>query len=498
MHFHFANVAVKETVIRGNSRGIQFQESIVEMSGTHFYDNNSALWARDSEISFHDNLVYGNYSGINFFRNVLSFQDNVILNNRRGGLRIREGVPVVERNLIDGNRYGMLVVDAVYGTFSKNVITHNLETGVSLRGPVNIEISGNVIQANGLYGMSIQDSSAVIKGNLIADNGERGIGVISFNGLITGNNIIRNRLYNLGIDGSTDVSAAGNWWGRRDPDVTIFDQDDDPAKGRALIVPKMEKPAILTWPLKTVQTDTQWQEPVILEETVTVEHGTDLAVFPGARILFARGAGLVIKGRIFARGEKHSPVLFSSRNSNPEEQWDEIRLEHANGSVFSNCIIEHATWALHVHFTDLTVEGCSIVNNHGGLRFRSGPVEIRRSYFQGNEIGLRTNMGLGILSDSIVTGNRIGIFVREKGSRMKIHNNNIFANDDYNIRVGDFNDEDVDARDNWWGGADPGDTIFDERFEPDIGTVQYLPSAEEPFVLDGPLSIKDGDRVSAQ
>jgi hypothetical protein len=44
-------------------------------------------------------------------------------------------------------------------------------------------------------------------------------------------------------------------------------------------------------------------------------------------------------------------------------------------------------------------------------------------------------------------------------------------------------DEDVDARENWWGPADPAAMIFDELDEPDIGLVLYEPFAKTPFKL---------------
>jgi len=486
MHFHFANVAVKNSVLTNNSRGMQFQESIVEVSGTHLYGNNSALWARDSEILFYDNLIYDNYSGINFFRNTLAFKDNSIMKNKRGGLRVREGIPVIERNVIDGNRYGLMVVDAVYGTFSRNVISGNLETGISLRGPVNIEVSGNVVQGNGLYGISIQDSSAVIKGNLISDNGERGIGILSFHGTITGNNIVGNGLYNLGIDGDTDVSAPMNWWGAGDVRSTIFDKENDPSKGRAEYLPIMTGPAILTWPVKSIATDTKWQTSVLLEETTVVEPGIDLAIIPGTSVLFAKDAGLIIRGRIFAKGENDARITFASLKGERAGEWDEIRLEYADGSVFSNCIIRNATWALHVHFTDLEVERCSFENNFGGMRFRSGPIHVSHSSFRGNEIGMRTTRGIALISESVITDNRIGVFVREKGSGLVLRKNNIFANSDYNVRVGDFNDEDLDAKDNWWGDVVLPDKIFDARTEPGIGFVNYEPYARSQFLLNTP------------
>jgi hypothetical protein len=42
----------------------------------------------------------------------------------------------------------------------------------------------------------------------------------------------------------------------------------------------------------------------------------------------------------------------------------------------------------------------------------------------------------------------------------------------------------ADAKENWWGGGNPVDTIFDEKNEPGIGKVLYEPFAQKPFTLD--------------
>jgi len=483
LHFHFSNVAVTESVMRNNYRGIQFQESVVEISRTHFYRNKSALQARDSEIIMSGNVIYHNYSGVNLLRNTLMLNNNAIINNERDGLRVREGIPIVRENLVDGNRYGLMVVDGVYGTFDSNVISHNLESGVALKGTDNIEISGNVVQGNGLNGISIQDSNAVIRGNLISDNGERGIGIVSFQGVITANNILRNGLYNLGIDGEKDVSARMNWWGKGDIGRTIFDKEKDSSKGRAEYLPLMAEPVIVSWPLKTISSDTVWHGYIEIKGSVSVVPGTNLVISPHARVLFSEDAGLSVKGRILAQGEKDARITFTSLKREGAGAWNEILLDHANGSVFTNCTFEHAVWALHSHFTDLNVEECSFVQNTGGIRFTSGPIEIRKSSFKGNEIGIRAFRGIALITENVITGNGIGIFVREKGGGLTIKKNNFFVNSEYSIRMGDFNDEDVDARDNWWGDAAPADTIFDARREPGIGKVLFEPYAQRPFDL---------------
>jgi parallel beta-helix repeat protein len=505
LHFHFSNVAVTGSVVRNNYRGIQFQESVVEIRGTHLYGNKSGLQARDSEIAFTDNVVSGNYTGMNLLRNSVTLRGNAIVQNLQEGVRVREGLPVVEGNVIDGNRYGLMVNDAVYGTFARNVISHNLEAGLSLRGADNIEISGNAVQGNGLNGINLQDAGASIRDNLITDNGERGIGVLSFQGEITGNNIVENGQYALGIDGPTDVSARMNWWGGGDAARAIYDREDDPSKGRAEYLPKREGPVRFAWPIPVLHTDTVWRAAIGIGEKVTVASGVTLTIAPDTSVLFSKGSGLWVKGKILARGAKNAPVTFASSAGKGASEWDEILIDHAPGSVFSHCIFQNATWALHSHFTDLNVEDCAFTGNYGGLKFTSGPLDVRRSFFEGNEIGIRAYRGKARIADNIIAGNRIGIFVREKGGGLTILRNNLSANSDYNIRMGDFNDEDVEAKNNWWGGAVPSSTIYDARTEPGIGTVQYEPFAKKPFPLSSPFGdrpgkdlVKDRERKEAE
>lgn len=490
LHFHFAQVAVSDAVIRNNYRGVQFQESSVAISRSFFYGNKSAFQSRDSEITFMNNAIYRNYTGMNIFRNSITMKDSVVRNNYQEGVRVREGLPVLEGNLMDGNRHGLMVSDAVYGTYSRNIITHNMESGISLRNTDALEISGNVVQANGMNGINIQDSAAAIQGNLISDNGERGIGVQSFQGAITGNILLKNKLYNLGIDGAADVAARLNWWGEEDLEKTIYDQKDDPSKGRAEVLPVLDTSPRFNWPLNVVPVDSVWHGDVAIMGRVVVEPGAELAVRPNARVLFAEGAGLTVRGKMLARGEQNAPVTFASSQAKGAAAWDEILIDHAAGSMFSHCVFEDATWALHSHFTDLRVDHCFFANNQGGIRFTSGPIEVRRSFFSENEVGIRAFRGAARIADNVITKNRIGIFVREKGGGLTIRHNDLYANSDYNVRMGDFNDEDADARENWWGKGDPSAGIYDARTEPGIGFVRYVPYAKKPFSPDAPVDVR--------
>lgn len=218
-----------------------------------------------------------------------------------------------------------------------------------------------------------------------------------------------------------------------------------------------------------------WKGTVQVNKTYTVPKGKTLEIKPGSRILFSRGTSLIVKGMLKAVGRKGEEIVFTPAKKGTTGNWHEIMLDSASDSIMEHCIIENATWGMHSHDTKLSLTSCTIRNSDVGLRFRSGPLTISKCRFSGNRIGLRSYRGIAQISESDFTDNEIGIFVREKGSGITITRSNLFRNSAYNIRIGDFNDEDVKAPDNWWGSDNPSATIFDARNEPDIGHVFFEP-----------------------
>jgi hypothetical protein len=484
LHFHFSSVAIHNTMISDSYRAIQFQESLVDMKNNYLYANKSGVQGRDSDLTFDGNVLHNNYVGANFYRTTLTARGNKIIGNLKEGWRIREGVSTLEGNLVDGNRYGLTLADMFYGEYVRNSFTNNLETGLALKNADNIEVSGNVIARNGINGLNVQDSRALVKGNMISDNAVRGIGVQSFSGLITDNNLMGNGQYAIDLDGVGDVSAPSNWWGGDSPGKVVLDKRTEPARGLVAYDNPRETPSLFVWPLPVISTDTTWRGTILVKKNITVLKGAELRLVPKTTVEFSREAGLLVKGSLTAVGKADEKIRFTSSEKKGPSDWDEIQLEYATGSTISNCIFEYATWGLHVHFTALSISDSHFTNNFGGLRFRSGPVEVEKSYFDNNTIGIRAYIGNAVIRNNSITKNEVGIFVREKGGGLSITGNNIFENSNYNIRVGDFNNEDVPARDNWWGGADPLTTIFDGRAESGIGNVLFEPYRKYPVRLD--------------
>lgn len=487
LHFHFANAAIQESIFRHNYRAIQFQESAVTIKRNVFYDNNSAVQARDSEIVFTGNQVIGNLFGANFFRAQLTLSDNRFISNLGFGLKIRDGYPTISHNVFADNRFGLKLNQAQFGRIKDNLILGNAETGLALKADTNQEISNNFIQGNGLGGITVRDTNALIQQNQISKNGERGIGVISFYGTITRNNFIDNDGYAIDVENGAPVTAPSNWFGGADPQQAIHDQRDDRSLGLVHDDPVADNPYPYQWPLPTIPTDLVWDGSLSVPATVTVHRGIHLKIAPGTRIAFGPKAGLLIHGRLVAVGRPKARITFTSLAKRKPGAWGEIKLEHADGSRFVDCDFEYASWGIHCHFTCLPVIGCSFRKGIGGIRFRSGPLTIKNCRFSQNQIGIRAFRGTAEITDNIITRNGKGIFVREKGGGLTVHHNDIYANDDYNIWVGDFNTEDVQAQDNWWGGTDPAGTIYDARREPGIGYVRYKP------ILQKAVKVKIGD-----
>ncbi len=483
LHFHFSTVAVTNSVLRQNYRGLQFQESVVELRDNQFYANKSGLQCRDSDVVLTRNQLFDNVNGANLYRLNLQASANTFANNRWDGLRIREGAATVEENMMVGNRFGMQVADAVFGRFNRNLLAGNIETGQALRNTDNIETSANAILGNGINGLIVREARGRIEGNFIADNGERGIGIQSFVGPISGNTIVDNGLYGLGLEGSNDITATNNWWGDSDLDKEIFDRHDDPALGTVTFAPKAAQDFAFSWPVAQVPVDLRWSNEITVNAPLTVPQGAILSVKAGSTIRFGAGAGIVVTGRIEAAGQPKQRITFTALDDKGPASWGEIMLDRATGSFFNNCDFSKAAWALHSHFVDLKVSRCLFENNEGGLRLNSGPVEVSQSIFVNNQIGIRSFRGIGTIRDNEFKGNETAIFLREKGSNIQVNHNNLVDSGMYAIRLGDFNDEDVDARENWWGGKPVLDQVFDGHREEYIGKVIFEPELKEAIVL---------------
>lgn len=253
----------------------------------------------------------------------------------------------------------------------------------------------------------------------------------------------------------------------------------------------------------SIKSDTVWSGSVTLSGTTVVEEGATLTVEPGTTVMFAAGepdeeglaqSGILVRGRMTARGGpgRKGRIRFTSAAEKPAPgDWGEIKFIGSGGSEFSGCDFSYGGWGIHTHDSALTVIDCTFANNSfGGVRGKGGEVEISGSTFRGMELGVRYWLGSPNIHGNTITGNDTGIFFRKDCEGASVHGNNIYDNRDYDFKLGDAQEKDVDVSGNWWGTADPAAIkakIFDRDREPYIGRALIEP------VLTGMVAVPAAD-----
>ena len=247
----------------------------------------------------------------------------------------------------------------------------------------------------------------------------------------------------------------------------------------------------------TMSKDARWSGTVKVEGQLVVEKGATLTIKPGTKVVFLPGkldeeglaeSGLLVKGTIVAKGTPGKRILFTSGAKHPAPgDWGEIKLIKSAGSAFGSCDFRFGGWGLHLHDSDIKVEGCTFVNNsYGGVRGTGGSVEITGCTFSDMEIGIRYWRSNPSIHHNTITRNKTGIFLRQDTGGVTISFNNIYGNSEYDIKLGDGQKENIDASRNWWGTKEVSyirRKIYDKEREGYIGNVIIEPALAHKVVL---------------
>lgn len=248
---------------------------------------------------------------------------------------------------------------------------------------------------------------------------------------------------------------------------------------------------------KSMANSARWSGTVKVEGQLVVEKGATLTIEPGTKVTFLPGkldeeglaeSGLLVKGTIVAKGAPGKRILFTSGAERPAPgDWGEIKLFGSTGSAFSGCDFRFGGWGLHLHDSDIKVENCTFSHNsYGGLRLKGGEVEITGCVIKDMDIGIRYWKSSPSIHHNAITGNKTGIFCRQEAGGSSINFNNIYGNTEYDIKLGDGQREDIDARMNWWGTKDTSyirRKIYDREREGYIGNVVIEPSLPKRVAL---------------
>lgn len=236
-----------------------------------------------------------------------------------------------------------------------------------------------------------------------------------------------------------------------------------------------------------IDRDTTWEGKVPVTEPVTVEKGATLRIRPGTLVLLSgedrdgdgcRDGSLLVFGTLLVEGEKERPVRF--RPLRAGRRWGEIFLGDAKAAV-RYAVFEGATWGLHVHEGDVTVEQSLFRDNDGGARTRGRGAKFSRCTFRENGIGLRFWDGGPVVTESVFEGNRTGIFYRDGKGGGRITACRL-ASREWDLKVGDWATGDLDAAGNFWRATGDGGAprLFKDYRESRSGLVTVTPSLSSP------------------
>jgi hypothetical protein len=311
-----------------------------------------------------------------------------------------------------------------------------------------------------------------------------------------------------------------------------------------------------TYPDKDITSDTIWtknQGPYIINQGIIVSSETKLTIEAGTEIIFLTNGTLAIKGILNVEGEENEPVIFKLHHSIDKENGPErcilikneievsIEIKFAKFYDFHSAIYVRPAGAdvlirgseFRNHYTAVTnwggsamiLENCVFENNSYSIH--GSKIEVHNSFFKNNDYGLyevenskvynsiftkndisingeikelktckisENNIGIqatGEICNNHIVNNNIGLWL--SGGETKINYNNIFDNNEYNIKSHSY--EDIDATNNWWGTTNK-ELIDQSIYAPEIddgnimGEIIYEPFLKSEII---DFSEKDDD-----
>lgn len=222
------------------------------------------------------------------------------------------------------------------------------------------------------------------------------------------------------------------------------------------------------WSAGEIDGETVWSGEMVVKKPVTVKKGATLKILPGTKVEFdvaqvdhnaaghhhedAENSWVYVEGKVIAKGEPERKIIFTSaKDMSQHGDVDAFTVIASQGAEFSNVVFEKCGWSVHLHDTPGALFSSSVFRgNYGGIRFKGDGVTFDGNLFEKNHIGVRAIAAKApAFINNEFRGNITGIFLREEVSEAKITGNK-FADEEYDIKLGEEQKYDVTALGNEW------------------------------------------------
>ncbi|MCK4389870.1 MAG: DUF799 family lipoprotein [Desulfobacterales bacterium] len=231
----------------------------------------------------------------------------------------------------------------------------------------------------------------------------------------------------------------------------------------------------------TIGVDTIWYmgaSPYVVTDTVTVLNGSTLKIEPGT-VIQSSGSGIVIQGRLIAKGEPNNCIQFKASDTAPDRRWEGIKFDNTNDSESSinYSKIKDAEIGVEAITSSPDISHNMMLENGDGLMFR----EFCESTVQHNMIKQNQGCGIRCVNSAVkVQYNTITENAAEgvlcTSAMPLITENNIYGNEGQNLSVKNTGDNIVNAINNWWGG-----TALEKVVSGISGPVYYAEVLNAPY-----------------
>jgi hypothetical protein len=327
----------------------------------------------------------------------------------------------------------------------------------------------NQIVLNGEDGVSVQDAAMpTLIANKIAQNKRHGVAITKSPGFsLQGNELIENAGAQLWNGSTTEaVEASGNWWGTADGaavvakvqgPVLLKDYLAGPApdgKVMPLAVLEAELGGVVAGPTFLLAA----KSPYLLTKPLLIQKGGRLSIQAGVVIRFKPGDNSIVirEGSIQALGTPERPIILTSANSSPRpgDYSSALRFEGEGDqpSLLRHIRIEYAATAIQVKEGNPEISHAFIAHNLQSALECMGKSSPKVTY---STLADHRN------NAAVVCGGR---------AQPTLYRNNIVNNA---WAVINHSTLPLEARENWWGAAQPDEALF-------LGMVEFKPFLNQP------------------